>query len=117
LHHYYLTLISGGGPLCTIQRLKPICDALLSSVAFNFNLRRHNVASVELLLKHSAVVDFETPHARTALMSAAVAGQLESLQMLLTHKARVDRESASNDTALILAAEAGRCRLTLSNPF
>ena len=108
--------------------MKLTYDKLLSSFAFKFNLRRYNVASVELLLKHSAVVDFETPHARTALMSAAVAGQLESLQMLLTHKARVDLESASNDTALILAAEAGNvasvaalvkvrwCRFNRSNP-
>jgi len=36
-----LTLINGGGPLCTIQRLKPIYDTLLSSVAFNFNLRHY----------------------------------------------------------------------------
>jgi hypothetical protein len=37
---------------------------------------------MELLLKHSAVVDFETPHARTALMSAAVAGQLGAVEMV-----------------------------------
>jgi len=39
MHHYFLPLINGGGPLCTIQRLKPICDKLPSSCAFNFNLR------------------------------------------------------------------------------
>jgi len=42
-HHYLLILVSGEGPLCTIQRLQPICDTLLSSVAFNFNLRRYTM--------------------------------------------------------------------------
>ena len=41
MHHYFLPLINGGGPLCTIQRLKPIYDKLLSSLAFNLNLRRY----------------------------------------------------------------------------
>jgi len=41
MHHHFLTLINGGGPLCTLQRLKPVCDTLLSSVAFKLNLRRY----------------------------------------------------------------------------
>jgi hypothetical protein len=43
MHNYLLTLIDGGGPICTIQRLKPICDTLLSTFAFKFNLRRYNL--------------------------------------------------------------------------
>jgi hypothetical protein len=39
MHHYFLTLINRASPLRTSQRLKLICDTLLSSVAFNFNLR------------------------------------------------------------------------------
>ena len=29
MDHYLLTLIYGGGPLCTIQRLKAKCDEAL----------------------------------------------------------------------------------------
>ena len=41
LHHHFLTLVNWGGPLCTIQSLKPIRDTRLSSIAFKFNLRRY----------------------------------------------------------------------------
>ncbi len=41
MHQYFLTQINWGGPLCTTQRLKPICYKLLSSCAFSFNLRRY----------------------------------------------------------------------------
>jgi len=44
MHHFFLTLINGGGPLCTIQRLKAKCDAALSNFAFNFKLRRYSMA-------------------------------------------------------------------------
>jgi len=44
MHHYFLvTLINGGGPPCTIQRLKAISDKMLSTCGFNFNLRRYNM--------------------------------------------------------------------------
>jgi len=33
MDHYFITLIYGGGPLCTIQRLKATCDEVLSSFA------------------------------------------------------------------------------------
>jgi hypothetical protein len=46
---YFLTLINGGSPLCTIQRLKPICDRLLSSCGFNFNLRRYIKEYVDII--------------------------------------------------------------------
>jgi hypothetical protein len=52
MHHYLTTLINGGGPLCAIQRLKPVCNTLLSSVAFNFNLRRY---TMEALLADAAI--------------------------------------------------------------
>jgi len=45
MHHHFLTLIHGAGPLCTIQRLKPMCDTLLSSCAFSFNLRRYTTGA------------------------------------------------------------------------
>jgi hypothetical protein len=41
---YFLTLINGEGPLCTIQRLKARYDEALSNVAFNFHLRRYTKA-------------------------------------------------------------------------
>jgi hypothetical protein len=41
MHHYFITLRNGGCPLCTIERLKPTCDTLVSSVAINFNSRRY----------------------------------------------------------------------------
>ena len=41
MHYCFLTLINRGGPLCTTQRLKLEYDKLLSSFAFNFNLRRY----------------------------------------------------------------------------
>ena len=41
MHHYFLTLMNEGGPLCTIQRLKLVCNKLLLSFAFNFDLRRY----------------------------------------------------------------------------
>jgi len=41
MDHYFLTLINGGGALCTIQRLKATCDEALSNLALNFNLRRY----------------------------------------------------------------------------
>ena len=33
MDHYFITMIYGGGPLCTIQRLKATCDEVLSSFA------------------------------------------------------------------------------------
>jgi hypothetical protein len=42
MDHDFLTLINGGGPLCTLQRLKANCDEPLSSFAFSFNLRRYS---------------------------------------------------------------------------
>jgi hypothetical protein len=39
MDHYFLTLMNGGGPLCTVQRLKAQCDEALSNVAFKLNLR------------------------------------------------------------------------------
>jgi hypothetical protein len=42
MDHYFLTLINGGGPLCTIQRLKAKCDKSLTNFAVSFNLRRYN---------------------------------------------------------------------------
>jgi hypothetical protein len=41
MEHDFLTLISGGGPLCTIQRLQQKFDKLPSSFAFDYNLRRY----------------------------------------------------------------------------
>jgi hypothetical protein len=41
MDHYFLTLINGGDPLCTIQRLKAKCDEALSTFAFKFNSRRY----------------------------------------------------------------------------
>jgi hypothetical protein len=41
MNHYFLTLLIGGGPLCTFQRLKARCDEALSNFAFNFSLRRY----------------------------------------------------------------------------
>ena len=37
MHHYFLTLINGKAPLCTIQCLKSICKNLLSS-RFQFKI-------------------------------------------------------------------------------
>ena len=45
MDHYFRTLINGGGPLCTIKRLKLKCAKLLSNLAFNFNLRRYTSAT------------------------------------------------------------------------
>jgi len=39
--HYFLTLINGGAPLCTGQRLKARCDEALSDFGFSFNLGRY----------------------------------------------------------------------------
>jgi len=39
MDHCFLTLIYGGGPICTIQRVKATCDEPLSTFAFKFNLR------------------------------------------------------------------------------
>ena len=44
MDHYFLTLINGGGPLCTIQRLKLKFDKRLSNFAFKLNLRLYAVA-------------------------------------------------------------------------
>ena len=41
MHHHSLTLINGGGPLCTIQRSKAKCDEALSNFDVSFNLRRY----------------------------------------------------------------------------
>ena len=38
---FFPTLINREGRLCSIQRLKPICDTLLSSDAFNYSLGRY----------------------------------------------------------------------------
>jgi hypothetical protein len=43
MDQYFLTLTNGGGPLCTIQRLKAICEEALSNFAFNFKLCRYNL--------------------------------------------------------------------------
>jgi hypothetical protein len=44
MHHNLITLTNGGGPPCTIQRLKAKCDEALSNFALSFNLRRYNTA-------------------------------------------------------------------------
>ena len=46
MDHYFLPLMNGGAPLCTIQRLKAKCDDVLSNVAFNLNLRRYITGNV-----------------------------------------------------------------------
>jgi hypothetical protein len=43
MDHYFLTLMNGGGPPCTIQLLKATCDDALWNVAFNFKLRRYSL--------------------------------------------------------------------------
>jgi hypothetical protein len=48
MDHYFITLINGGSPLRTIQRLKAKCDETLSDFAFNFNLRCYTVATTTL---------------------------------------------------------------------
>jgi hypothetical protein len=60
MEHYFLTLINGGGPLCTIQRLKAKCDEALSSLALKFNLRRYTKGLVasSLAILVSALVTF-----------------------------------------------------------
>jgi len=47
-------------PLCTIQRLKPICDELLSSCGFKFNLRRYTMERARIYL--DGVLAGETTH-------------------------------------------------------
>jgi hypothetical protein len=42
MDHYFLTLKVGGGPLCTIQRLKLIFDQPLSTLGSSFKLRRYS---------------------------------------------------------------------------
>jgi hypothetical protein len=39
---YFLTLMNGGAPLCTVQRSKAKCDEALSNLAFSFKLCRYN---------------------------------------------------------------------------
>jgi hypothetical protein len=41
MHNNFLTQINGRAPLCTIQHLKSICEKLLSSCDFSFDLRRY----------------------------------------------------------------------------
>ena len=41
MHHYLLTLINIAGPLCTIQRLKPMRETA-SIFGLSSNLRRNN---------------------------------------------------------------------------
>jgi hypothetical protein len=41
MEHCFITLRNGGGPLCTIQRLKAKCDEALLNFAFSFKLRRY----------------------------------------------------------------------------
>ena len=45
MDHYFLTLINGGGPLCTVHRLTAQCDEALSNFAFNVNLRRYTMGA------------------------------------------------------------------------
>jgi len=45
MDHVFLTLINGGGPLCTVQRLKAQCGEALSNFGFKFNLRRYTLVS------------------------------------------------------------------------
>jgi hypothetical protein len=49
MEHDFLTLINGGAPICTIQRLKAKCDEPLSNFAFEFKLRRYNQVAIELV--------------------------------------------------------------------
>jgi len=48
MHQYFPTLVNEGCPLCTIQRLKPMCSEWVSSFAFNFKLRLCTQASGRL---------------------------------------------------------------------
>jgi hypothetical protein len=44
MDHHFLTLINGGGPLCTIQRLKAKYHEPLSNFAFKVDMRRYTWA-------------------------------------------------------------------------
>jgi len=51
MDHYFLPLMYGGGPLCSIQRLKATCDEALRKFAFNFNWRRFTKVGADVKRK------------------------------------------------------------------
>ena len=129
MDHYFLTLINGGGPLCTIQCLKAKCDEALSNFAFNFNLRRYTVGGAARRprvlslegLRPLAVGGHWLPEMK------ALAGGVDDLQEpgAPAERLRWEQVLSYAPEVLILApcvawspeqTLVGRCRLTLSKP-
>nr|WP_246505525.1 ankyrin repeat domain-containing protein [Coralloluteibacterium stylophorae] len=67
-----------------------------------------DAAGVALLLRHRARVDAADRDARTALMAACAAGNLDIVDALLDAGAGVDRRDAAGRTALMEAVGCGR---------
>ena len=61
MDHCFLTLINGGGPLYTIQRLKAKCDEALSNCAFKFNLCRYTMDEVGSVAAAAAAAAVSVP--------------------------------------------------------
>ena len=59
MDHCFPTLINGGGPLCTIERLKAKYHEALSNFGFNFNLRRYTEGWMGLDIGPDSVACFQ----------------------------------------------------------
>ena len=98
-----------------IKRLKLNYDKLLSSFAFNFNLRPYNVASSKsaaaALLAAGAAVSGRDAAGHTALAAAAADDNPRLVAALLDHGAPFDGEPGARNPAMSLVDEVGRCRL------
>ena len=97
-------------------------DKLLSSFAFNFNLRRYTTVKTHFLPDRDREISErdELPlHAAALGLAAASAGpnifSMDSDAALAADLLRVDVVTAPA-ALLVLCAVVGRCRLTVSNP-
>ena len=99
------------------KRLKLKCPMLLSTPAFNFNLRRYIEAQYSSLLDQASV---ERAAALSAAAGASTAAATAREAAVRTEcRSRFSAESAAAATALRTGAqchEVGRCMLTLSTP-
>ncbi|KFV40216.1 Ankyrin repeat domain-containing protein 60, partial [Tyto alba] len=77
-------------------------------VALFIASHRGHVETVKFLLRHGADLHSRTPLGRTALHSAAVAGQRACIELLLSHGARPLSPDGEGQTALSLARQWGQ---------
>ena len=69
------------------------------------SIQNRHLAVARLLIENGAEVNAATVHGSTALMLAALSGQLKMVELLLANGSEVGAKTADGETALMLAAK------------